>query len=76
MSGQGDEPAVFFQVNSQGCSLGRKMGEPQNRPKYSGEEKTVCPHQEPNFNSLIVHYPIQSQYVPAEMLKLRENWVV
>jgi len=42
MSGQGDELAVFFQVNSLGCSLGRNLGEPQNRPKYSGEEKTAA----------------------------------
>jgi len=73
MSDQGDELAVFFRVNSLRCLMGRKMSESQNRPKYSGEEKRVCPHQEFNFESLIVHSAIQSQYVPAEMSKLQEN---
>jgi len=76
MSFQGEELAVFFQVNSLGCPLGRNLGEPQNRPKYSGKEKTVCLHQELNFDSLIVHSAIQSQNVPAEMPKFRENCVV
>ena len=63
VSGQGDELAVFIRVNSLGCPLGRKLGEPQNPPLHSGEEKTVCPHQELNFDSFIVHSAIQSQYV-------------
>ena len=75
MSDQGDELAVFFRVNSLGCPMDRKLREPQNQPKYSGEEKTVCPQQEWNFVSLIVHSAIHSQYVPAEMSKLQENWV-
>jgi hypothetical protein len=29
-----------------------------------------------NFDSLIVHSAIYSLYVPAEMPKLQENWVV
>jgi hypothetical protein len=73
MSDQGEELAVFFRVNSLGCSLGRKLGQHQKRPKYSGEEKTVCPNQEMNFDSLIVHSAIHSLYVPAEMPKLQEK---
>jgi len=75
MRDRGEEVAVFFRVNSLGCPMGRKVGEPQDRPKYSGEEKTVCLHQEMNFESLIVHSAIQLQYLPAEMSKLQENWV-